>query len=154
LSSLRRLESLGPELAYPLLATFLLSGGRAGEVLGIELDDVSFDRQTITFRPNTWRRLKTQTSWRVVPLFPQLAEILRPYVFGPRLERPGRRVEQHFERLGGELVRLGFDTKIGTNPQAGTEKRSPRSHRSASGGRRSRVGPARLERATSCSGAA
>jgi hypothetical protein len=43
------------------------------------------------------------------------------------------RVERHFERLGGELVRLGFDTKIGTNPQAGTEKRSPRSHRSASG---------------------
>jgi integrase len=34
-------------------------------------------------------RLKTRTSWRVVPLFPQLAEILRAYVFGPRLERGG-----------------------------------------------------------------
>ncbi len=49
-------ESLGPELAHPLVATFLLSGGRAGEVLGLELDDMSFDRQTITFRPNEWRR--------------------------------------------------------------------------------------------------
>jgi integrase len=83
-------ESLGPELAHPLLAAFLLTGGRMSEVLGLELDDVSFDRLTVTFRPNAWRRLKTRTSWRVVPLFPQLAEILRPYVFGPRLERLGR----------------------------------------------------------------
>ena len=212
-------ESLGPELAYPLLATFVLSGGRAGEVLGLELDDISFDRQTITFRPNEWRRLKTRTSWRVVPLFPQLAEILGPYVFGPRLGRPGRllfpsfaggtesrlmdirklidrvairagwkqgeircrifrhtftaarlqtldhgapislytvsrelghgsedmvrrvyshlgtfrhrsevveyRVEQHFERLGNQLIRLGFDTKIGTNPGRRDVSRTP-----------------------------
>jgi integrase len=212
-------ESLGPDLAYPLIATFLLTGGRAGEVLGLELDDVSFDRQTITFRPNEWRRLKTRTSWRVVPLFPQLADVLRSYVFGPRLERGGRllfpsfragqesrlvdvrklidriamragwkrgeircrifrhtytaarlqtldhgapislytvsrelghgsedmvrrvyshlgtfrhrsevveyRVEQHFERLGNQLIRLGFDTNIGTNPQAGLGTESP-----------------------------
>ena len=214
-------ESLGPQLAHPLLATFLLSGGRAGEVLGLDLDDVSFDRQTITFRPNEWRRLKTRASWRVVPMFPQLAEILRAYVFGPRLERGGRllfpsfaegcesmlvdirklidrvamragwkqgeircrifrhtytaarlqtldhgapnslytvsrelghgsedmvrrvyshlgtfrhrsevveyRAEQHFERLGDQLIRLGFDTKIGTNPQPGTENETPAS---------------------------
>jgi integrase len=212
-------ESLGSEIAYPLLATFLLTGGRAGEVLGLELDDVSFDRQTITFRPNAWRRLKTRTSWRVVPLFPQLAEILRLYVFGPRLERAGRllfpsfvdghetrlvdirklldrmavragwkqgeircrifrhtytaarsqtldhgapislytvsrelghgsedmvrrvyshlgtfrhrsevveyRVEQHFERLGDQLIRLGFDTNIGTIPQARARNETP-----------------------------
>jgi integrase len=35
-------------LAYPLIATFLLTGGRESEVTGLELDDVSFDRQTIT----------------------------------------------------------------------------------------------------------
>ena len=29
--------------AYPLLATFLLTGGRRSEVLGLELDDVSFE---------------------------------------------------------------------------------------------------------------
>jgi hypothetical protein len=29
---------------------------------------------------HTWRRLKTSASWRVVPLWPQLEEILRPYL--------------------------------------------------------------------------
>ena len=82
-------EGIRAEVAYPLLATFLLTGGRRSEVLGLELDDVSFDRKTVTFRPNDWRRLKTRTSWRVVPLWPQLETILRAYVFGPRLGREG-----------------------------------------------------------------
>jgi integrase len=69
---------------YPLLATFLLTGGRESEVLGLEVSDVSFDRQTVTVRPNAWRRLKTATSHRVAPLPPQLEEIVRPYVFGER----------------------------------------------------------------------
>lgn len=43
---------------------------------------MSFDRHTISFRPNQWRRLKTLTSHRTVPLFPQLEEILREYLFG------------------------------------------------------------------------
>jgi len=64
---------------YPLIATFLLSGGRTSEVLGLELDDVSFQRQRITFRPNEWRRLKSKNSRRSVPLWPQLEEILRAY---------------------------------------------------------------------------
>ena len=75
--------------AYPLLATFLLTGGRTAEVLGLEAEDVSFDRKTVTFRPNAWRRLKTTTSFRAVPLWPQLEEILRPYVFGADAP-PGR----------------------------------------------------------------
>lgn len=66
--------------AYELIATFLLTGGRESEVLGLEVEDVSFDRKTITFRPNQWRRLKTATSFRSVPLWPQLEEILRPMV--------------------------------------------------------------------------
>jgi integrase len=81
--------AIGASLAHPFLATFLLTGGRYHEVLGLELDDVSFDRKTVTFRPNAFRRLKTQTSWRVVPLFPQLEAILRAWVFGPRLEAGG-----------------------------------------------------------------
>ena len=64
---------------YPLLATFLLTGGRTSEVLGLEVDDISFQRQTITFRPNEWRRLKTRTSHRSVRLWPQLEAILRVY---------------------------------------------------------------------------
>jgi integrase len=66
---------------YELLATFLLTGGRMSEVLGLALEDVSFDRRTVRFRPNRWRTLKTPHSARTVPLWPQLEEILRPYVF-------------------------------------------------------------------------
>jgi len=67
---------------HPIVATFLLTGGRKSEVLGLDVEDVSFDRKIIRFRPNEHRRLKTSTSHRTVPLFPQLEEILRPYVFG------------------------------------------------------------------------
>ena len=64
---------------YPLLAVLLLTGGRTSEVLGLEVDDVSFQRNTITFRPNEWRRLKTLTSDRSVRLWPQAEAILREY---------------------------------------------------------------------------
>lgn len=73
---------------YPLVATFLLTGGRKSEVLGLEVDDVSFRFNKIYFRPNDRRRLKTRGSKRAVPLWPQLREILGPYM----MER---------ERLGG-----------------------------------------------------
>jgi integrase len=72
-------DALPADTAHAIIATFLLTGGRGAEVLGLEVDDVSFDRQTVTFRQNDWRRLKTLTSARVVPLWPQLAAILRPY---------------------------------------------------------------------------
>ena len=64
---------------YPLIACFLLTGGRRAEVLGLEVDDISFNRQTVTFRPNKWRRLKTKKSHRSVPLWPQLKDILEQY---------------------------------------------------------------------------
>jgi integrase len=76
-----RTEDGGIPFAHPLIGTFLLTGGRTSEVLGLEVDDVSFDRKTVTFRPNAWRRLKTSTSYRTVLLWPQLEEILRTYVF-------------------------------------------------------------------------
>lgn len=73
---------------YPLLATFLLTGARRAEVLGLEVDDVSLRHNKIWIRPNRWRRLKTSGSKRTVPLWPQLKEILQAYL----LER---------ERAGG-----------------------------------------------------
>jgi integrase len=66
--------------ACELLATFVLTGGRESEVLGLEVADVSLDRDVVTFRPNTWRRLKTTSSHRSVPLWPQLREILERYL--------------------------------------------------------------------------
>ncbi len=67
---------------YALIATFLLTGGRQDEVLGLEVADVDFDRRRLTFRPNEWRRLKTKKSHRTLPLWPQLEAILREHVFG------------------------------------------------------------------------
>jgi integrase len=51
-------------------------------VYGLELDDVSLERKTVTFRENHWRRLKTRGSQRIVPLWPQLEAILRDYLRG------------------------------------------------------------------------
>jgi integrase len=84
---------------YEIIATFLLTGGRQAEVLGLETADVSFDRGIVTFRPHSHRRLKTGTSFRSVPLWPQLEEILRAYVFGSagpagRLLFPASRTEK------------------------------------------------------------
>jgi integrase len=82
-------DDIALPFTYPLIATFLLTGGRAAEVLGLEVEDVSFFRKKVTFRPNGWRRLKTATSHRSVPLWPQLEEILRTYIYGPSAP-PGR----------------------------------------------------------------
>jgi integrase len=60
------------------------------EILGLEVADVSFGRETVTFRANEHRRLKTRTSHRVVPLWPQLREILQnPYVDKRVIDRGG-----------------------------------------------------------------
>jgi len=85
---------------YPLLATFLLTGGRRNEILGLEVDDVSLRLNKIYLRPNKWRRLKTARSKRSLPLWPQLKEILSEYL----MER---------ERTGG-LGTLLFPTHGGT----------------------------------------
>jgi integrase len=91
-------DALSPAFGEALLATFLLTGARFSEVVGLELDDISFDRQTVTFRPNAFRSLKTRTSHRVVPLWPQLEEILRPWVFDTRLLAGGRLLFASFKQ--------------------------------------------------------
>lgn len=66
---------------YPLVGTYLLTGARLREVLGLTMADVHFERKTVTFRPNAFRpRLKTEGSARVVPLWPQLEAILRAHL--------------------------------------------------------------------------
>jgi integrase len=65
---------------HALIATFLLTGGRKAEVLGLEVGDINFQRNTVTFRPHEHRRLKTATSHRTVPLQPQLKEVLRAHL--------------------------------------------------------------------------
>ena len=70
----------GLPFMHALIATYLLTGGRTAEVLGLEVRDINFQRHTVTFRQHEHRRLKTLTSHRTVPLFPQLAEILRAHI--------------------------------------------------------------------------
>jgi integrase len=65
---------------YALIATFMLTGGRKAEVLGLEVADINFARNTVTFRPHDHRRLKTVTSHRTIPLQPQLKDILRAHI--------------------------------------------------------------------------
>jgi len=65
---------------YPLLATAALTGARKSELLGLAVDDVSFNLRRIFIRPNVWRDLKTRGSERDVPLWPQLEEVLRAYL--------------------------------------------------------------------------
>ncbi len=65
---------------HEVMATYLLTGGRKSEVLGLLVGDVDFDAGLIRIRPNEHRGLKRQWSERVVPLWPQLREILEPYV--------------------------------------------------------------------------
>lgn len=72
---------------HPLLATYLLTGGRRSEVLGLEVEDVVFTAKTVRFQPNEWRRLKTKTAPRRVPLWPQLETILAEYIEGRNLNR-------------------------------------------------------------------
>jgi integrase/recombinase XerD len=93
-------EDLAPPFAHALVAAFLLTGGRKAEVLGLEVEDVSLDRGTVTFRPNSWRRLKTRKSARVVPLQPQLREILEQYL----AERPPSRLLFPSFRTGKEAL--------------------------------------------------
>ena len=67
---------------YAIVATFLLTGGGKSEVLGLDVEDVSFDRGLVYFHPNAHRGLKTKTSRRDVPLWPQLRQILQEWLYG------------------------------------------------------------------------
>lgn len=74
---------------HELIATFLLTGGRRSEVFGLTRDDVDLGAGEVRFHPNEWRpRLKTKYSRRSIPLWPQLGEILEPYVEDPGHDSP------------------------------------------------------------------
>lgn len=82
--------------APEILATFLLTGGRRSEVFGLLVGDIDFANGFVRIQPNEHRRLKRAWSERVVPLWPQLREILEPYVerleaYADALLFPGRR---------------------------------------------------------------
>lgn len=100
-------DDIAMPFAHPLIATFLLSGGRRLEVLGLEVDDISLKRRTVTFRQNKWRRLKTLTSFRAIPLLPQLERILKAY-FPQREQMGGGTLLFPSFRTGGETMLTDF----------------------------------------------
>jgi integrase len=63
-----------------IVATFLLTGGRRSEVLGLLVGDIDFENDLVRIQPNRHRGLKRAWSERVVPLWPQLREMLEPHV--------------------------------------------------------------------------
>jgi integrase len=139
LEAVRTYRPARPDLAlpflYPLVATYLLTGGRRLEVLGLEVSDISFERRTVTFRPNDWRRLKTRTSQRTVPLWPQLSEILTAYLSARTADevlngQPTRRLLFPGVGEAGETMVTDFG-RYWTPRQAGR------------GGKRERCGPKR-----------
>jgi integrase len=66
----------GIDFMHPLLATYLLTGGRRTEVLGLLREDVDREEEVVWFRANDHRGLKRDHSRRYVPLWPQLAAAL------------------------------------------------------------------------------
>ncbi len=66
----------------PIVATFLLTGGRKTEIFSLELRDIDFANEQVHVRPNVWRNLKRARHKRSVPLWPQLSGILKPYLAG------------------------------------------------------------------------
>lgn len=84
----------------PLLATFLLTGARRGEVFGLEVGDVDGAHGVVHIRENAWRRLKRPRHRRTVPLWPQLDTILTEY-----LEQSGWSDGLLFPAPGGGVLR-------------------------------------------------
>ncbi|MES2522649.1 MAG: tyrosine-type recombinase/integrase [Gemmatimonadota bacterium] len=63
---------------HAMLATYLYTGGRKAEVLGLEWKDIDFVAKTVRIAANTWRSIK-DVDERTVPLAPQLETILRAF---------------------------------------------------------------------------
>ena len=91
---------------HAMIALFLLTGGRKAEVLGLESADLSFDRRTVLLRGR-----KTRGSHRTVPMWPQLAEVLDPYLEARgypkgRVLTRGWRMRARLDRLARHAARL------------------------------------------------
>jgi len=84
---------------YALLAFYLLTACIESERKGVELDEVKlpgdpeFPRGIVIIRPNaSRRRLKAIHRERIIPIHPQLGEVLAEYLNGPNAPRAGVRL--------------------------------------------------------------
>jgi integrase len=113
----RPYAAIPPEMLHAIIATMLLTGGRPDEVYGLHVRDVSFERGTITFRPNESRaRVKTAGSVRAVPMWPQLRAILEEYLREHPIRsgllfpspRTGKKVDDIRKALDEIATRVGW----------------------------------------------
>ena len=69
------------EVAWALFVTLRDTGARVAEIAGLSVADCDLSQQVIHIRPTPWRRLKTHSSQRSVPLSPDaqasLAKLLQ-----------------------------------------------------------------------------
>ena len=104
-------------MLHPLVATLLLTGGRRSEVLGLEVQDVDFDRSLVRFRQNAWRKLKSRWATRTVPLWPQLAAVLLEHC-GERTSgllfrgRDGGMLRDFRHRLDAAVARAAIEKRV------------------------------------------
>jgi integrase len=120
LESARTLHRKRPKVAlgcaHELVATAALTGARPGELLGLRAEDVSFDRNLILIRGT-----KTEGAFRSVPLWPQLREILYPYLCPDertprtgllfRSPKTGSRLTDVRKLLDAVATRVGFPAR-------------------------------------------
>lgn len=69
-----------------VLATFLYTGGRLEEVLGLEVEDINFETRRVHFRKNDHRKLKKKHHRRKPKLWRPLEDTLRHYLDETGLE--------------------------------------------------------------------
>ena len=69
-----------PEHVYEIVATFLYTGARLSEVLGLLTGDISLRESVVAIRSHPHRQLKTETSARLIPLWPELRKIVKRLV--------------------------------------------------------------------------
>ena len=101
----------------PILATFALTGGRAQEVLGLEVSDIDLENRVVHFRPNQHRLLKRPYHRRWVPLWPQLEAILADYP-----DRFDHRTGLLFPSRKGQMIRDLRGSLASVLRRAGIEK--------------------------------
>lgn len=70
----------------PLIATMLIQGLRPNEAFGLQIGDVSLSDDCLRVRELPHRGIKTNSSIRSVPLWPQFKEIIVPHIERRRQE--------------------------------------------------------------------
>lgn len=82
--------------AYALFLTLADTGARLAEIVGLEVQDVDWETQSIQIRPNSLRGLKTKNSTRHVPVSPRALHAL-----GTLTQASASRETPIFQRYSG-----------------------------------------------------